>query len=61
MIEISIPAALNAIEEFLQTLPALDQDTLEICMDQLKEIWHIEDPRIQRQIVETVALKLHLL
>jgi hypothetical protein len=55
--DISIPRATAAIEEFLLQVDVYDQDAIDNCNDLLISIWYIENAEIRSQIIQTAAIR----
>ncbi len=54
--EVSIPRATRAIEEFLANIREFDDTIVDECDELLSEIWYIENRQIRLQIIQTAAL-----
>lgn len=58
---ISIPAATNAVGEFLASVRELNDDVINECHELLAELWNIDNSQIRIQIIQTAALNIGLL
>lgn len=58
---VSVPAATNAVQEYLESLMELDDDIVKECHELLEGIWHIDNSQIRVQIIQTAALNVGLL
>lgn len=56
-----IPAATNAIAQFLESNYMFNDDVIRECIELLSNIWHIEHRQIAIQIIQTAAVNVGLL
>jgi hypothetical protein len=54
--EVSIPAATKAIEEFLGSIMTFDDSIVGECDELLRDIWYVDNSQIRLQIIQTAAL-----
>ena len=58
---VSIPDALNAIEEYLRQVKQFDERVVADCEEMLLSTWYIENKQIQMQIIQTAAYNIGFL